>query len=76
MAAKRIDLEGLPHWPRLLSGEQAAAYLGVTAPTLKTLGIKPRSLRGRVLYDRHDLDRYADALAVGGGDIDTYLDRL
>lgn len=31
MAARRAPLERLPHWPRLLSREEAARYVGVSA---------------------------------------------
>lgn len=53
----------LPDWPRLMSVELAAAYLSIGTTTLRTRGPKPRHIGTRVLYDRHDLDRFADALA-------------
>lgn len=68
MTARRHDLIGLPDWPRLLSAEQAAAYLGVTAPTFAAkCPVKPCRLFGsRTLYDRKALDRWVDATAPEG----------
>ncbi|WP_202393164.1 hypothetical protein [Alteraurantiacibacter buctensis] len=60
--------EKLPDWPRLMSSELAAAYLSIGTTTLRTKGPQPRSLGTRVLYDRRDLDRWADALS--GQDLD------
>lgn len=66
----------LPWWPRMLSREQAAAYLGVS-PTLfdaeVAQGIWPQPIRrgakgGRVTWDRHALDRALDA--IGGTEAD------
>lgn len=48
--------------PRLLSAPRAAAYLGVSATTLRGLPIPRRQLGGRRLYDIRDLDAYADDL--------------
>lgn len=49
--------------PRLMGESAAAAYLGVSATTLRALGL-PRKKCGerRFLYDRFDLDAYADDL--------------
>ena len=52
----------LPDWPRLMAAPLAAAYLGVGATTLREQGPQPKRLGARVLYDRRDLDRWADAL--------------
>lgn len=52
----------LPHWPRLMGVDLAARYLGVSPTTFKSLNIKSRPIGRRVLWDRLDLDRYADAL--------------
>lgn len=78
MAARRADLEGLPYWPRLLSREQAAAYLGVTGPTLDGFAIVSQKVGNRRLYDRQILDRWADGLShVDGSDnIDDVLKAL
>ncbi|AWJ86303.1 hypothetical protein TSH58p_22545 (plasmid) [Azospirillum sp. TSH58] len=70
MTAKRSDLAGLPFWPRMLSREQAAAYLGVSDRMFDqevAAGIWPRGIpRGtgkRLTWDRHLIDRFADALS-------------
>ena len=48
--------------PRLLPSSQAAYYLGISVSTLRTLDI-PRKARGaKLLYDKADLDNYADQL--------------
>lgn len=52
----------LPHWPRLMGVDLAARYLGVSPTTFKGLNIKSRPIGRRVLWDRLDLDRYADQL--------------
>jgi hypothetical protein len=64
MTARRTDLEGLPDWPRGLSGEQAAAYVGVSLPTFlaevahgKWPDGERRGPKGtRVVWDRKALD--------------------
>lgn len=49
--------------PRLMRTPEAARYLGISATTLRRLDLPTRRLSdGIVVYDRHDLDRYADAL--------------
>jgi hypothetical protein len=60
-AAPRIIVR--PNWPRLLSEADAAAYLSIGATTLRERGPEPRRVGARVLWDRKDLDRWADALA-------------
>lgn len=45
-----------------MSEPLAAKYLGVGTTMLREDGPKPKHWRRRVLYDRHDLDRWADAL--------------
>lgn len=52
----------LPEWPRLMSVELAAAYLSIGTTMLRERGPQPKHLGSRVLYDRRDLDRWADAL--------------
>lgn len=52
----------LPHWPRFMGADLAAAYYQISANTFRALGIKPRRIGRRVLWDRHDLDRHADRL--------------
>jgi hypothetical protein len=56
----------LPFPPRLMGEPQAAAYLGVSATTLRGLGLARVQLGARRLYDRLDLDAYADALPRDG----------
>jgi hypothetical protein len=53
----------LPDWPRLMGDDLAAQYLQISATTLRALNITPRHIGRRVLWDRHDLDRYIDRLA-------------
>lgn len=53
----------LPNWPRLMSVEQAADYLSIGRTMLSQQGPAPKRIGRRVLYDRTDLDRWADRLA-------------
>lgn len=53
---------GLPDWPRLMDEPRAAAYLSIGKTTLREHGPKPKRSGRRVLYDRRDLDRWADRL--------------
>ena len=57
--------------PRLLSVEQTARYLSISAKTIRNrLGpkapnpfpVRPKKIGNRVLFDRKDLDAYADTL--------------
>ena len=56
----------LPNWPRRLSAELAAAYLGISKTTL-LMGVNrhryPEPMRDgkRVLWDREALDEWVDA---------------
>ena len=52
--------------PRLMQAASAAHYLGVSVSKFRRLGFAPIVLGGNRLYDRHDLDAYADALAEHG----------
>lgn len=52
----------LSYPPRLLPAPEAAAYLGISASTLRSLPIPRRVLGGRKLYDRIDLEAYASGL--------------
>lgn len=52
----------LPDWPRLMSEDQAAAYLSIGTTSLREKGPKPKPFGRRILYDRADLDRWADRL--------------
>lgn len=69
MVVKLKDIEHLPNWPRLLSREQAAAYVGVSpnlfdAEMKKGLWPQPikrgDSKRARLTWDRLALDRSID----------------
>jgi hypothetical protein len=61
--SRRRSTADLPGWPRLLSRELAAAYVGVSVPFLKVLGAQPIRVRSRILYDRAALDVLADRIA-------------
>ncbi len=52
--------------PRLLPAPQAAHYLGVSESTLRALSIPRKMLGAKRLYDRLELDAYADALSAEG----------
>jgi superfamily I DNA/RNA helicase len=47
----------------------AALYLGVSESTLRTLGIPRKILGGKKLYDRLELDAYANNLDTEGESI-------
>ena len=49
-------------WPRLLSEPLAAAYLSISETTLREHGPAPKRFGRRRLYDRRDLDQWADLL--------------
>ncbi|KIX18492.1 hypothetical protein SY26_09500 [Paracoccus sp. 228] len=63
----RVDLT---YPPRLLSAPQAARYIGISETTLRTLGLPRRILGTRRLYDRYDLDAFADGLEVEDSAVD------
>lgn len=48
--------------PRLMKTHVAASYLGISPSKLRDLPIIPRVDGKNVLYDRLDLDDYADSL--------------
>ena len=68
MAARRPSLNDLPFWPRYLSREQAATYVGVSPETFDIevhAGLWPSARRrggkgGRITWDRCALDAAAD----------------
>lgn len=60
------DRAALTYQPRLLPVAEAAAYLGISASTLRSLPIPRRVLGGRRVYDRLDLDAYASGLPYDG----------
>ena len=57
-----IERPDLPDWPRLMGVHLASAYLGLSATTLRDKGPAPKPFGKRRLYDRRDLDRWADRL--------------
>lgn len=52
----------LPITPRLMTAPVAAAYLGVSESTLRTFAIRRKVLGGKRVYERADLDSFADGL--------------
>lgn len=52
--------------PRLMQAPAAARYLGISETKLRGLPIPRRVSGGNRLYDRHDLDAYADGLPYEG----------
>jgi hypothetical protein len=62
MVSVTPDRASFPDWPRLMSEPMAAAYVGLGATTLRLKGPAPKEIGRRRLYDRHDLDRWADRL--------------
>jgi hypothetical protein len=64
-------LEALPDWPRLLSTDEAARYLGVSRETFEAevkrglwpKGIPRGKLNGKMTWDRSALDRRVDLIS-------------
>lgn len=53
----------LPDWPRLMPIALAAAYCGISETTFREVRpAEARKVRGCRLYDRRELDAWADAL--------------
>jgi hypothetical protein len=52
----------LPDWPRLMSVQLAANYVGLGETAFEALELPAKRIGRRKLYDRHDLDRWADRL--------------
>ena len=52
--------------PRLMQAKAAAHYLGMSPSKFRTLSLVPKTDGGNVLYDRADLDAYADSLPYDG----------
>lgn len=67
-APLRLDRTKRPDWPRLMREPDAADYLSIGTTSLREHGPAPKRLGSRVLWDRRDLDRWADAL--GGQPLD------
>lgn len=53
--------------PRLIGASVAARYLGLSEATLRKLGIPRREWGSRRLYDKSDLDAFADSLPYERG---------
>lgn len=76
MTATRLQLTGLPDWPRWLSRDEAAAYVGVAVNTfdsevaagawpagvIRPLLAGPRA-RPRLSWDRTALDKCSDQIS-------------
>ncbi len=62
--------------PRLMPAPAAAHYLGVSVSTLRLLSIPRRSLGSKRVYDKSDLDAYADALPYDGPAKENSCDRI
>ena len=68
--ARGIPLSDLPDWPRLLSREEAATYVGVSATLFDQEvagGMWPQPIRrgaagGRVTWDRVAIDKALDSM--------------
>lgn len=69
---KAMEASGRPK--RLLSIDEAAAYLGIRPQTLRNrlarkakdpFPVKPKRIGRKPLFDLHDLDRYIDGLPGG-----------
>ncbi|MGJ0236939.1 helix-turn-helix transcriptional regulator [Novosphingobium fluoreni] len=54
----------LPAWPRLMREALAAAYVGISVSMLREHGPPQKHLGRCALWDRNDLDRWADALGT------------
>lgn len=61
----------IQQWPRLMDVSTAAAYIGMAERTLRNglsrkaeepFPVKPKRRGRKVLFDRKDLDAYADSL--------------
>lgn len=77
MTAKLSDIKDCPDWPRWLSQEQAAAYVGVSINTFAeevAAGLWPKPMRrgkARLTWDRNLLDAASDLESgIGAGGID------
>lgn len=56
--------------PRLFPPRAAAEYLGISPSKLRMLDLPRRRSGGNVLYDRADLDHWADALPYEGTQVE------
>jgi len=71
MNKKQITIRA---WPRLMDVQTAAFYIGMAEKTLRNrisrkaespFPVKPKRAGRKVLFDKIDLDAYADALPKG-----------
>ena len=60
--AKDIKTERNVCVPRLMGETDAAWYLGISASMLRTYKLPRRMVKSRRLYERSDLDAFADSL--------------
>ncbi len=69
-----------PHFaPRLFDSHEAAHYLGISPSKLRTLSLPRKVANGKRLYERSDLDEYADSLPYegsGGSECDAIFGRV
>ena len=63
-----LDRNTLPDWPRLMREEMAAAYLGISASMLRERGPASKHIGRCAVWDRRELDRWADALGTESTD--------
>ncbi len=61
--------------PRLMQAKAAAHYLGVSASKFRGLDLPCRVDGGNVLYDRSDLDAWADRLPYRDSAIESPFDQ-
>lgn len=52
--------------PRLMPAPLAASYLGISETKLRSLAIPRKALDGKRVYEKADLDDYADRLPYEG----------
>lgn len=62
--SRRLSQEPSRLYPRLMTISQAAIYLGRSQRSMKQLtsagGISPIHIKGRIFWDRFDLDRWIE----------------
>lgn len=74
------DAQRRPDLSRLLSADDAVAYVGGSPAVLREIGAQQVRFGRRVMYDRRDIDARLDAryglAGDGSASVDTYLDAL
>jgi hypothetical protein len=69
MTKRRAELGDLPDWPRGLSLEEAARYVGVSPETfLRHVKVSPRKIGSRRIWDRRAIDVWFDTDRSAGQD--------